>query len=248
VAPDVIVNAAAYTAVDRAESEPLLAQMINALAPGVLAREAKRLGACLVHYSTDYVFDGTGDQPRVETDPAGPLNVYGQTKYEGERAITESGCHHLIFRTSWVYAARGKNFPKTMLKLAQERDHLKVIDDQIGAPTSAELLADVTAHCLQKAHHHPEHSGLYHLTADGKVSWYDYAYFVIEYARQAGLPITVNPEAIHAVQSTAFPSPAKRPHNSQLNTDHLKNTFGITVPDWKNGVIRMLAEMLERPF
>ncbi len=242
VAPDIIVNAAAYTAVDQAESEPFLAHTINALAPGVLAQEAKRLGAWLIHYSTDYVFDGKNKQPYVETDSTAPLNVYGNTKQEGERAVSEAGCPFLIFRTSWVYAARGKNFPKTILRLAQKNDQLRVIHDQIGAPTGAELLADVTAHCIQKARHHPELSSLYHLAAEGEASWYDYACFVIEWGRQAGMNILVSPESIEAIPSSGFLSAARRPHNSRLNTERLKNTFEITLPHWKNGVIRMLTE------
>ena len=173
--PTVIVNAAAHTAVDKAESEPELCRTINALSPAVLAREALSLGAWLVHYSTDYVFDGSGDRPRVETDPTGPLNVYGATKLEGERLIRESGCNHLIFRTSWVYAARGANFARTMLRLARERDRLTVIDDQVGAPTGADLIADVTAHALRAVQGRPELSGLYHLVAGGETSWHGYA-------------------------------------------------------------------------
>ena len=179
IAPDVIVNAAAYTAVDKAESEPELVRTINALAPGILAREARKLGSWLIHYSTDYVFDGSGSKPWVETDPTGPLSVYGSTKLEGEEAIRASGCHHLIFRTSWVYAARGGNFARTMLRLAQERERLTVVDDQIGAPTGADLLADVTAHAIRTALQQPELSGLYHLVAGGETSWHGYACFVL---------------------------------------------------------------------
>jgi dTDP-4-dehydrorhamnose reductase len=179
VAPDMIVNAAAYTAVDKAETEVELSRTINALAPGVLARQAQQCGAWLIHYSTDYVFDGTGDKPWLETDSTGPLGIYGKTKLEGEQAIVASGCQHLIFRTSWVYAARGANFVKTMLRLAKERDKLTVIDDQIGAPTGAELLADVTAHAIRTVQQYPELSGIYHLAASGLTSWHSYARFVI---------------------------------------------------------------------
>ena len=185
VSPDVIVNAAAHTAVDKAEGEPERVRVINALAPATLAREAGKLGAWLVHYSTDYVFDGSGSKPRVETDPTGPLNVYGQTKLEAESAISESGCRHLIFRTSWVFAARGGNFAKTMLRLAQERDRLTIIEDQIGAPTGADLLADVTAHAIRAAVKRPNVSGLYHLVAAGETSWYGYARFVLNCARES---------------------------------------------------------------
>jgi len=246
VAPDVIVNAAAHTAVDRAESESELARTLNALAPGVLAQEAQRNGAWLVHYSTDYVFDGSGDTPWLETDPTGPLNVYGQTKLEGEAAIRASGCQHLIFRTSWVYAARGGNFAKTMLHLARERDHLSVINDQVGAPTGAELLADVTAHALRAAMQRPELGGLYHLAAAGQTSWYDYARFVIDCARQAGSEIKVAPEAIQPVPTSAFSTAARRPLNSRLNTQKLQTTFGLHLPPWQHGIARMLAETLKK--
>ena len=244
IAPQIIVNAAAHTAVDRAESEPELARTINALAPAVLAQEARRVGAWLVHYSTDYVFDGSGDSPRAESDETGPLSVYGNTKLEGESAIIESGCKHLIFRTSWVYAARGGNFAKTMLKLAQERDALKVIDDQIGAPTGAELLADVTAHAIRKAVISSDVSGLYHLVASGEISWHGYASFVIEFARQHGVEVKVASDAIQAVSTSAFPTPARRPLNSRLLNTKLQNTFDINLPGWQSGVTRLLTEIL----
>lgn len=246
VAPDIIVNAAAHTAVDKAESEADFARTINALAPGVLAQEAKRNGAWLVHYSTDYVFDGSGDTPWLETDGTGPLSIYGKTKLEGEEAIRASGCQHLIFRTSWVYAARGGNFAKTMLKLAQDRDSLKVINDQIGAPTGADLLADVTAHAIRTALQRPDVSGLYHMVAGGETSWHGYASFVIEYARQIGISIKVAPEAIEPVPASAFPLPAPRPKNSRLDTRKLQNIFGLTLPHWQSGVNRMLTEILEK--
>lgn len=246
VAPNVIVNAAAHTAVDKAESEAEFAHTINALAPSILAQEAKRSGAWLVHYSTDYVFDGSGDAPWLETDAAAPLSVYGKTKLEGEQTIIVSGCQHLIFRTSWVYAARGGNFAKTMLKLAQERDSLKVINDQIGAPTGADLLADVTAHAIRTALQRPEVSGLYHMVAGGETSWHGYASFVIEYARLAGINIKVAPEAIQPIPASAFPLPAPRPKNSRLDTHKLQNTFGLALPHWQNGVTRMLTEILEK--
>ena len=246
IAPDVIVNAAAHTAVDKAESEPNLARTINALAPAVLANEAKRIGAWLVHYSTDYVFDGSGKMPRLEASATAPLSVYGATKLEGENAIVASACKHLIFRTSWVYAARGGNFAKTMLKLAQERDALKIIDDQIGAPTGADLLADVTAHAIRKALINTEVNGLYHLVASGETSWYGYANFVIEYARQAGVEIKVTADAIQAVPTSAFPTPAKRPLNSRLNNQKLQSTFDLTLPHWQSGVTRLLAEILDK--
>jgi dTDP-4-dehydrorhamnose reductase len=244
VAPDVIVNAAAYTAVDKAESEPELARTINALAPAVLAQEAKRGNAWLVHYSTDYVFDGGGDQHWRETDTPAPLSVYGKTKLEGEQLIQQSACHHLIFRTSWVYGTRGSNFAKTMLRLAQERDSLAVVNDQIGAPTGADLLADVTAHAIRAAR--PELSGLYHLTAGGETSWHGYASFVIDFARHAGMLLKVAPDAVRPVLSSAFPLPARRPLNSLLDTAKLQSTFGLTLPVWQNGVVRMLTEILDK--
>ena len=244
VAPEVIVNAAAYTAVDNAESEPELARTINALAPGVLADEAQKLGAWLVHYSTDYVFDGSGSAPWRESDPTGPLSVYGKTKLEGELAVARCE-RHLIFRTSWVYAARGANFAKTMLRLAQQREQLKVIDDQIGAPTGAELLADVTALALRTVQRRPELAGTYHLVAGGETNWHGYAQRVIEQARRAGLPIRVNPEAIEAIPTSAYPTAAQRPNNSRLDTSKLRSAFGLHLPDWQAGVERVLSEILE---
>ncbi|HKX43854.1 MAG TPA: dTDP-4-dehydrorhamnose reductase [Burkholderiaceae bacterium] len=243
VAPQIIVNAAAHTAVDKAESEPEFARTLNASAPGVLAREAAALGAWLMHYSTDYVFDGSGSTPWREDAPTGPLSVYGATKLEGEEAIRASGCRHLIFRTSWVYAARGGNFAKTMLKLAQERDKLTVIADQVGAPTGADLLADLTAHALRAALAQPELAGTYHAVAQGATSWHGYARHVIEFARAAGQAIKVAPEAIEAVATSAFPTPAKRPHNSRLDTSKLRSAFGLTLPPWQAGVERMLTEV-----
>jgi len=247
VEPDVIVNAAAYTAVDKAESEPERVRVINALAPAVLAREAGKLGAWLVHYSTDYVFDGSGSAPRVETDPSGPLNAYGVTKLEAEQAILTSGCNHLIFRTSWVFAARGSNFAKTMLRLAQQRDSLNVIDDQVGAPTGAELLADITAHAIRISRQRQNISGIYHLVAAGETSWYGYANFVLNSARQAGVKLMVAPENVFPVTSSEFLSAARRPKNSRLNTGKLQSTFDLSLPSWEAGVARMLTEILEKP-
>ena len=244
VGPQIIVNAAAHTAVDKAESEPELARAINASAVGVIAREAAAIGAWLAHYSTDYVFDGSGTTPWVEDSPTGPLSVYGRTKLEGEDAIRASGAKHLIFRTSWVYAARGGNFAKTMLKLAKERDRLTVIDDQFGAPTGAELLADITAHALRAAQQQPVLGGTYHAVASGETSWHGYARHVIEFARAAGQPIKVATGAIEPVPTSAFPTPAKRPSNSRMNTARLQQAFGFTLPHWQVGVERMLAEVL----
>lgn len=243
IAPDVIVNAAAHTAVDKAESEAELARTINALAPRVLAEEAKRGNAWLIHYSTDYVFDGSGDTAWLETDNTAPLSVYGATKLEGEQAIMDSGCRYLIFRTSWVYGVRGGNFAKTMLRLAAERDRLTVINDQVGAPTGADLLADVTAHAIRTVQQRPELAGLYHLVASGETTWYDYARFVISFARDAGMDIKVADDAIVPVPTSAFPTPATRPLNSRLNTGTLCANFDINLPHWQTGVARMLTEL-----
>jgi dTDP-4-dehydrorhamnose reductase len=242
--PDVIVNAAAHTAVDKAESEPELARCLNATAPAALAQAAAQIGALLVHYSTDYVFNGQGDQPWQEGDSTGPLSVYGQTKREGELAIVASGCAHLIFRTSWVYAARGGNFAKTMLRLAAERERLTVIDDQFGAPTGADLIADVTAHAIRASLRQPALGGLYHLVAGGQTTWHGYASHVIAQARriQPGLALKVS--EIAPVPTSAFPTPAKRPLNSRLATHKLQDTFGLVLSPWQQGVNRMLAEIL----
>lgn len=247
VQPDVIVNAAAHTAVDKAESEVDFARKLNATSPGVLAKEAAALGALLVHYSTDYVFDGSGSHARAEEAPTGPLSVYGQTKLEGENVIRASGCQHLIFRTSWVYASRGGNFARTMLKLAAERDKLAVINDQFGAPTGADLLADITAHAVRVARARPDVAGTYHAVAAGTTTWHAYATLVIEWARARGVPIQVAVDAIGSVPTTAYPTPAKRPLNSRLNTRKLQDTFGLQMPAWERGVQRMLTEILNQP-
>ncbi len=244
VKPDVIVNAAAHTAVDKAESEPELARTLNALAPGVLAQEAARAGAWLVHYSTDYVFDGSGSRPWAETDTPAPLNVYGQTKLEGEQLIQAACSKHLILRTSWVYAARGGNFARTMLRLAQERERLTVIDDQFGAPTGAELLADVTAHAIRQLRQRPQDAGLYHLVAGGETSWHAYAGYVLAQARLLQPALQIKASEVLPVPSSAFPTPARRPHNSRLDTRKLQSTFGLCLPHWQQGVARMLAETL----
>lgn len=246
VQPDVIVNAAAHTAVDKAESEPELARTLNATAPAVLAAQAAARGALLVHYSTDYVFDGSGSAPRDETAATGPLGVYGRTKLEGEEAIRASGCRHLILRTSWVYAARGGNFARTMLRLAAERETLDVVDDQIGAPTGAELLADISAHALVRTRAEPALAGTYHCVAAGATSWHGYARYVVEAARAAGQPVKVAPDAIRPVPSSAFPLPARRPLNSRLATTRLQQAFGLVPPPWQQGVARVLAEWFAR--
>lgn len=244
--PQVIVNAAAYTAVDKAESEPQLARLINTEAPTALAREAAASGALLVHYSTDYVFDGSGSAPWQESDATGPLNVYGATKLAGEQAIAASGCAHLTFRTSWVYAAHGDNFIKTMLRLAATRERLTVIDDQKGAPTGAELIADVTAHAISQTLQQPAKAGLYHLTAAGEASWFDYAQYVLALARQAR-PQGVKTAAggVQPIASSQYPAAARRPLNSRLDTRRLQAAFGLQMPPWQQGVTRVLREILE---
>ncbi|MEI6490980.1 MAG: dTDP-4-dehydrorhamnose reductase [Verrucomicrobiota bacterium] len=245
-APDVIVNTSAHTAVDKAESEPELAEALNARAPETLAKAALQCGALLVHYSTDYVFDGSGTKPWTESDPTGPLSVYGRTKLAGEQSVVRSGCRHLIFRTSWVYSAKGKNFARTILKLAAERETLSVISDQTGAPTGADLLADVTAHALRQARWDQSLSGIFHLCGAGETSWHGYATFVCEFARQAGLALKV--KTIEPVPSSAFPTPAHRPLNSRLDTSKLRSTFDLNLPRWQDGVERMLHEILpEKP-
>ena len=241
VSPNVLVNAAAYTAVDKAESEPERAELINAKASQVMAQEMLKLDGWLLHYSTDYVFNGGGVKPWKEDDLTGPLNHYGVTKLQGEKAIAQTGCKHLIFRTSWVYAARGANFAKTMLRLAAEREQLEVIADQFGAPTGAELIADVTAHALRCARSNPALAGVYHLAAAGEVSWHGYADFVIEHARNAGKDLTV--KAITAIPTSDYPTPAQRPLNSRLDCSKLRDAFDLNMPDWQIGVARMLTEI-----
>jgi dTDP-4-dehydrorhamnose reductase len=242
VKPDVIVNAAAHTAVDKAESEPDFARSLNSLAPAVLAAEAIKLNAWLVHYSTDYVFNGSGNVPWQETDATGPLSVYGVTKLEGEGAVATNP-KHITLRTSWVYAARGGNFAKTMLRLASERESLTVIDDQFGAPTSAELLADVTAHAIRAAIHNPALAGLYHCVAGGETNWHGYAQFVLQTAQGLGHTLKAGPDQVAATSTASYPTPAQRPLNSRLNTTKLREAFGLTLPHWQTGVARMLTEI-----
>jgi dTDP-4-dehydrorhamnose reductase len=248
VRPEVIVNAAAYTAVDKAESDRDAAYLINSVAPGLLAEEGRNLGndVLLVHYSTDYVFDGSGVTPWREESPTGPLNVYGASKLAGEQAVRASGCRHLILRTSWLYASRGQNFAQTMLRLAQEKDLLTVIDDQWGAPTGADLLADVSAHAIRTTHTDPARTGTYHVVAAGETSWHGYAQRVIAAARDAGLPVRVRAENVRPVPSSTYVTPAKRPLNSRLDTARLQAAFGLRMPDWRHGVDRMLTEIIGR--
>jgi dTDP-4-dehydrorhamnose reductase len=240
--PEVIVNAAAYTAVDKAEEDTLGARRINVDAVGALAQYAREMGSLLVHYSTDYVFDGSKPEAYVEDDLTNPLSVYGKTKLEGEEKIRTALCRHLIFRTSWVYAARGGNFARTMLRLAQERETLNVIDDQIGAPTSAELIADVTAHAMRDVLSGRAPGGTYHLAAAGETSWYGYAKFVIDRARAQGQTLALAADGLKPIPATQYPLPAQRPQNSRLNTHLLERSFALKLPHWQQGVARVLDE------
>lgn len=248
--PDVIVNAGAYTAVDKAENDIAGARRVNAEAVATLANAARELGAWLVHYSTDYVFDGAGSSPFDEDAITGPLSVYGDSKLEGEQAIRKSGCHHLILRTSWVYASRGANFAKTMLRLAKEREELRVIADQFGAPTSAELIADVTALILQRLTWDTElrqrASGTYHLVASGETSWHSYAQFVISEAIRLGAVLRATPDRIVPIATSEYPLPAKRPANSRLANGKLQRTFNMVLPAWEFHVQRMIRELADQ--
>nr|WP_199065514.1 dTDP-4-dehydrorhamnose reductase [Chromobacterium sp. ASV5] len=243
--PDLIVNPAAYTAVDKAESEPELARAVNAAAPGILAQWARANGALLIHYSTDYVFNGAGSRPWREDDAADPQSVYGLTKWQGEQAIRAAGRRHLILRVSWVFGAHGANFLKTMLRLAAERAELKVVADQIGAPTSAALIADTTAHLIERYLADKERFpfGTYHLAAAGETSWHGYARYLIGKAHQLGFPLTLAPEAVLGIPTEAYPLPAKRPANSRLDCEKLRSAFGLTQPDWRDGVDQTLAAL-----
>ena len=239
--PQVVVNAAAYTAVDKAESDSSTAHLVNALAPEVLSRACAALDALLVHYSTDYVFDGSGQTPWLETDATGPLNVYGHSKLAGEQGIAKQGAKHVIFRTSWVYGTEGGNFAKTMLRLAQERDKMAVINDQFGAPTGAALLADITAMCLQQ----PQAlSGIYHLAAAGETTWHAYAEYVLQTAKRLKPELAYKVKEVAAVPTSEFPTPAQRPLNSRLNCSKLQNDLQCQLPDWQKGVDSMLSKIL----
>lgn len=247
VKPDLIINAAAYTAVDKAESEPELARAINAVAPGVLGEEAVKLGAWVVHYSTDYVFDGTKLSAYTEEDITTPLNVYGRTKRDGEIALQTSGAQHLIFRTSWMVGAHGSNFAKTILRLALERESLNVVADQYGAPTSAALVADLTALLVRQTQREGLRDfpfGLYHLVASGETTWCDYARFVVSEACALGTSLKLSPDSICAIPSSAYPLPAKRPTNSRLDTGKLRGCFGFALPDWHRSVRHILRLIL----
>jgi dTDP-4-dehydrorhamnose reductase len=227
--PDMIVNAAAYTAVDKAESEPQQARRLNAELPAQLAAYARANNILLVHYSSDYVYPGTGNTPFNEEAETGPLGVYGITKLEGDQAITASGCRHLIFRTSWVYSARGNNFMKTMLRLAKEKAALNVVADQIGAPTPARLIANVTAHAIARA----ISSGIYHLVPKGETSWHGFAQAIFKLAKEHDFPLSLHPENVIPIRTSEYPTPAQRPLNSRLSTDKLEQALGATLPHWQ---------------
>jgi dTDP-4-dehydrorhamnose reductase len=240
--PEIVINAAAYTAVDKAESEPELARLINAVAPAVIAAEIARTNVWLIHYSTDYVFDGSGIRPWVETDTTGPLSVYGQTKLDGELSIAASGCRHVILRTSWVYAAEGRNFLHTMLRLGREREQLKIVDDQIGAPTSAEAITEATRAVLRQlsvSNEDAAASGIYHLTCAGETSWCGFAQAIFAaFARSQKAP------EVLPIPTEAYPAPAQRPRNSRLNGDKFVNQFGFRMPPWQDALNEIASVLL----
>jgi len=249
--PDLIVNAGAYTAVDRAESEPDAAHAVNAIAPGVLAEEAKRAGALLVHFSTDYVFDGTKAGPYVEDDATHPLGAYGRTKLEGEQRVIASGCRHLVLRTSWVYGPHGKNFMLTMLRLAQTRDELLVVDDQRGAPTSSASLARLLAEMLApgggeiarpQVDRVAQSSGLYHSSAQGETTWFGFARAIFAAAAERPGAVPRMPRLV-AIPTREYPTPARRPANSVLSGERLHATFGVRIPDWRHGLAESVSAL-----
>ena len=243
--PDVVVNAAAYTAVDKAESEPDRARIVNELAVGALAHAAADLGATLVHYSTDYVFDGTKPGRYVETDEPHPLSVYGATKLGGERAVAAAGCRHWVFRTTWVYASHGHNFIRTMLRLGRERDSLRVVDDQFGVPTSARLIAEVTAACIGRlATGSPLASGVYHLAPHGETTWCRFARAILAAARERGVPLRCPPEHVVGIGTADYPLPARRPANSRLDTTKLETALNIRLPEWQDDVPAVVAALV----
>lgn len=248
--PSVIVNAAAYTAVDRAESEPARAYRVNAEAVEVLARYARASGACLVHYSTDYVFDGTRGKPYIETDTTNPLSVYGKSKLAGEEALRKSGCRHYILRTSWIFAATGQNFPRTILRLATERRELRVVDDQVGAPTSARLVAQVTRDVLRLLRDDPQSlertAGTYHLSASGETTWYDYARYIVTEAARLGFEMRLDPSQVIPVPSAEYPQAAARPLDSRLDSNKLESWLGIALPTWQTGVGRVVGALVSQ--
>ncbi|MGE8638666.1 MAG: dTDP-4-dehydrorhamnose reductase [Achromobacter sp.] len=244
--PDVIVNAAAYTAVDQAETDQDVAAQVNTQAVATLAAYAKDASALLVHYSTDYVFDGESDQPYTETDTPRPLNVYGATKLAGESAVLESGCDALVLRCSWVYAPHGQNFPATILRLAQTRDHLDVVADQTGTPTSAALIAGVTAQAIARHRQQPLPGDIYHLAASGATNWHAFAQYLVAGAAARGAVLALTPDRIRAIASKDYPAAAKRPHNSRLDTTRLSAALALRLPSWTEGVDRFLDQLSAR--
>jgi dTDP-4-dehydrorhamnose reductase len=247
VRPEVIVNAAAYTQVDRAEREPELAHRVNAIAVGALARAGHRVDALMVHYSTDFVFDGSGARPWTEKDATEPLNVYGRTKLAGEQLLRVEGPRHLILRTSWLYSAHGRNFITAMLRLAAERDRLDIVDDQVGAPTSADLLADATAHAIVSALADTKKCGTYHVAASGEASRHACARFVVAQGHLAAAALRALPQHVIGMTTDALKAPARRPLNSRLDTSSFCRTFGLYMPPWQLGVSRVLQEILRKP-
>lgn len=245
IRPDIVVNGAAYTAVDKAETDTVQAELINHLAVKHLAELAKQHQALLIHYSTDYVFDGTGETAWTEEDSTGPINVYGQTKRQGELALEQSGANFINLRTSWVYGTHGNNFIKTMLKLGASRETLGIIADQIGSPTGASLIADITAQIIRQYQLNPTsiEMGHYHLAAQGECSWYDYAKFIFDVAREMGADLKV--KQVNAIGTADYPTPAKRPHNSRLNTSKLQRNFSLHLPHWQQGVRQVLGELID---
>jgi dTDP-4-dehydrorhamnose reductase len=246
-APQIVVNAAAYTAVDKAESEPATARAVNAMAPAIIGEAARQIRARVIHYSTDYVYDGAKSTPYREDNPTSPLSVYGTSKRDGDQALIASGAAHFIFRTSWVFGAHGANFVKTVLKLAAERNALSMVDDQRGAPTSAALIADVTAQVLGQMAYRPTGeipSGIYHLTADGETSWHGFAQAIVRGAIARGSLPKLAPEAIRAITTAEYPLPAKRPANSRLDTTRLRQTFNLVLPHWQTGLDHVLSQIL----
>ena len=243
--PDIIVNAAAYTAVDKAESDEETAFLVNADVPTILARHAQKNNTILVHYSTDYVFDGQKKTPYLETDTVNPQSIYATSKRAGENAILYSGCNHLIFRTSWVFSCGGKNFINTILKLAKERDSIHIVADQCGAPTSAELIADVTALALSSYRQNAFKNGIYHLTSSGSITWYHLACYVVDKALKNGMILKLTLDQIHPISTAEYPLPAKRPKNSRLDISVLSNALALHIPDWSVHVDRVIDQLTQ---
>ncbi|MBP9205338.1 MAG: dTDP-4-dehydrorhamnose reductase [Kofleriaceae bacterium] len=243
VRPDVIVNPAAFTAVDAAETQRDKAFAVNARAPEVLGQEAHAMGALVVHYSTDYVFDGNSSTPYVETDAPAPLNVYGESKRAGEQGLLATGADSLILRISWLVGSHGNNFAKTMLRLGKDRDTLQVVADQIGAPTSASMVAQATAHIVRARPREPNQLGLFHLTGGGHTSWFEYARFVFAHAARRGAPLAISPDRVEPIASSAYPTPAARPRNSRLDCTRFSRAFGMSPPDWTEGVNFVLDQL-----